>query len=320
MELQKIVIGDKITDGVYCLKAIHNKNGNFEVILKDKTGELLCELASERFVDSMNELVGGAVKTTFVVKNGMDTAPLGVIKSLTAAEKGTYKPSELFDGLSAEKIAEYTAVIKDSIKRIPDANVRAFVELVLTDDVITGLSLLPASLGHHARYAGGALATTASVTTLVIQYSLQYKRLNNGLYGTNIDWSILVASSLLQCVGMLDYITSENPFRKTNVGVERGYMSVLQRRLEKVCFSNPGIISDDVFARILNILASSVPMKSGVKSTRKEGAIFRGCLMLYEELDMLDSEIAGHDIEEGEEYFYNRKLRRNISLVEREVA
>ena len=39
-----------------------------------------------------------------------------------------------------------------------------------------------------------------------------------------------------------------------------------------------------------------------------------------EELDKMDAGLAGHDAEEGESYFYDVKLRRNIILPERGVA
>ncbi len=320
MELKNLVIGDKITDGVYCLKSMRKSNQQqYEVILSDISGELKCELAAERFVESMADYIGGAVKTTFIIKNGLNTTPLGVIKELSLAEEGTFKPSELFEGLTQEKIAEYTASIKSNIRRIPDAGVRSFVEQCLTDDVLNNLSILPASLGYHAKYRGGALATTACVTNLVIQVGLQYKIGSNGLYSRQPDYSLLVAASLLQCIGMVDYVTHDMPFKKTGIGMERGYMSMLQRKIEAVQVAS-GTINDETLAKILNILAASVPMKTGIKATRREGSILRGCLMLYEELDILDAEIAGHDVEEGEEYFYNAKLRRSISIAEREIT
>lgn len=317
MELNKLVIGDKVTDGVYCLFSMHKKNDKYDVVLKDKSGELLCELAQERFESSMNELVGGAVKVTFIIKNGLNTTSLGVIKSLAVAEKGSYKPSELFDGLSAEKIAEYSNIIKTLMTKIPDDSVRSFVSTILNDDTLRKLSTIPASLGYHARYCGGALATTACVTKFVSQIGVATIKGENGLYSADIDWSTLIAASLLQSVGMIDYITPEAPFRKTNIGVERGYMSVLQHKIEMAHFQNK-VISDDVLARILNILASSVPMKSGVKATCLEGTILRGCLLLYEEIDRYSAELAGYEVADNEEYFYSSVLKRNISLQERE--
>lgn len=319
MELNKLVIGDKVTDGVYCLYSMHKRNDKYDCVLKDRTGTLACELATERYEASMADLVGGAVKVTFIIINGQNTTSLGVIKALAAAEKGTFKPSELFDGLSTEKITEYTGIIKYHISKIPDPSIRSFVSQILTDDTLLKLSQIPASLGYHARYCGGALATTACVTKLVSQVGLQYVRGENGLYQVNLDWSLLLAASLLQCVGLPEYITSEAPFRKTDIGIERGYMSVLQHKIEMAHFENK-LISDDVLARILNILASSVPMKSGVKATHSEGKILRKCLHLYEELDIQDAEIAGHVVDGDENYFFDSKLKGYISLQEREVA
>lgn len=319
MELSKVVIGDKVTDKIYVLKSCKRAaNGTYDVILKDKTGELNCELAGERFSNDLE--VGGAVKVTFIVTNGLNTKPQGIIKQIAMASSDEYVPSDLFDGLSDEKIAEYTASIKQSIQNIPDENIRAMCNTILSDEVIGRLSCLPASLSKHCRYRGGALAATAVVTKMVMQSGLQYFKGDNGLYEPCLDWSTLIAASLLSYVGTLDYYTLEMPFTKTAIGVERGYQSVLQRRIELSIMQNGVEISDTVLARILNILGSSVPQKSGIKATSSEGIILRKCLELYEELDMIDADIAEHKAQEGEEYFYAVKSRRNISLQERTTA
>jgi len=321
MELNRVVIGDKITDGIYVLKSIRNAgNGKYDVILKDKSGELNCELANERFDESFLKLKGGAVKVTFIVTNGLNTKPLGVIKQMAIASSDEYSPSDLFDGLSDEKIAEYTRVIKECTRKIPDVTLQKLCNTILSDDVLKALSTMPASLSHHCRYRGGALAATAVVTKMVMQTGLQYLKGDNGLYKPSLDWSTLLASSLLHCVGVVDYYTPETPFSKTPVGVERGYQSVLQHHIESACFKSGIEVSESLLARILNILGSSVPMKSGIRATSSEGIILRKCLELYEELDMIDADIAGHDPEDGETYFYSKKSHRNIAIEERKVA
>ena len=86
MEISGIVIGDCVNDQVFCLKSISRENDHYLVVLTDKSGELNCELAAERFSKDMISMVGGAVKTTLTVKNGLNTLPLGVIKSMQKAE------------------------------------------------------------------------------------------------------------------------------------------------------------------------------------------------------------------------------------------
>jgi hypothetical protein len=318
IELSNVVIGDKISDGIYCLSAIKKNNNGYFVTLKDKSGELSCELANERFSEEIASFVGGAVKVDFIVKNGLNTAPLGVIKRIAKADEGSYKPSELFVGLSKDKVVEYTNIIVQCIEQIPNAGYRSLVKCILDDNMIARLSSMPASLAYHGKYMGGALACTATVTKMVMQAAYQYCKLTNGLYTPMLDWSVLLTASLLQCVSVVDYFTSEMPFRKSDVGIERGEISLLQQRIEKTYFEHPEYITDIQLARILNVLSASVPMKSGIKSTGTEGTILRQCRLLYEELDMLDAEKAGYEVSEEENYFYDAKLRRNIKLPERE--
>ena len=312
MEISKIVIGDSVNEQVFCLKSLSRANdNNYEVVISDKSGELTCELAAERFSKDMIAMVGGAVKTSFIVKNGLNTIPVGIIKSLVKAEEGTFKPSELFDGLSEEKIKYYKGVIHSCIKSIPREDCKQLVAKILDEQMLSQLSTLPATLAYHGTYRGGALAATACVTKMIMQAALQYVKSENGLYKPCLDWGTLIASSLLVYVGNVDYYTSEQPFRKTPIGVERGYLSILQKRIES---ANDGIVDDFTLARIINILGASAPTKSGIKATSSEGIILRQCSMMYEELDRLDAGMAGYEAEEGETYFYDRKLRRNIVL------
>lgn len=316
LEISKIVIGDRVNDGVYCLKSVNESQGNYAVVLKDKTGELLCELAKERFNDSLMQLIGGAVKTSFVVKNGINTQPLGAIKSIGKADAGSYKPSDLFDGLSDEKITLYKNTIKECVNYIKRDDLKQLVAKILDEQMLSQLSKMPATTAYHGTYGGGALAATATITKLVMQSGFQYVMGQNGLYHPSLDWDILITASLLQYCGVPDYFTDTQPFKKTPIGLERGYLSVLQRKIE---LSN-STVDDFALARIINILSSSVPFKSGVKATSSEGVILRHCSIMYEELDQLDAGVAGYEAEEGEEYFYDVKLRRNIKLPEREAA
>ncbi len=314
LEISKIVIGDKISDGVYCLKSINEKMANYEVILKDKTGELICELAKERFSDNLKALENGAVKTTFIVKNGLNTQPLGVIKSIEKAEDGSFKATDLFDGLSEEKIFFYKNIIRECFSYIKRDDIKQLVAKILDESLLTKISRMPATLAYHGTYGGGALAATASITKMVMQTGFQYIKGQNGLYRALLDWDILIAASLLQYCGVPDYFTETRPFKKTPIGIERGYLSILQRKVE---LSNESL-DDMTLAKLINILSCSAPFKSGVKATSSEGIILRHCSLMYEELDQIDAGMAEHEAEEGEEYFYDSRLRRNIKLPERE--
>ena len=320
-KVTSFVIADKVEDQVLCLKRLSADTVPYEDMdvhmgtLSDKSGEIRAYISHERYNSSMLDLVSGAVLITGLVLNGKNMEPIVKIKSLRAAESGTFKPSEIFDGLDEEHVAKYIATMKYSLDKISDEEIRRFTEGCLTDDAYRGLAARPASLAYHGTYRGGALACAASVTKMVCQTGWQYQKFNCGLYKPVFDWSIAIAAGLLSTYGVLGYYT-EAPYKKTPSGVQRGYMSILQALLQRVYQAHP--MTPDKFDRLLNALSCSVPMKSGVKATGPEGMLIRHVLMLYEELDMFDASVAGHEPKEGETYYYDPKLRRTVPVAQPE--
>jgi hypothetical protein len=237
----------------------------------------------------------------------------GKIKSLSLADKGTFKVSDVFDGLSEDKVSQYKKDIKEAVSYIKDASFASLVNAILTEDTINLLSVWPASIAYHGRYRGGALATAASVTKMMLHSSNIYLKEGNGIYSpANFDWSLLLTASLIHTVGCIDYIT-EQPWKKTTAGLERGYMSILQSRIEKAIRISNVEISDDALSKLLNVLGCAVSMKTSVKATCPEGVAFRKTLELYEELDMMAAGAADHEVEDGETYFWDYRLKRCVT-------
>ena len=316
--ISSLIIADKLSDIVVCLKRLSEETKPFEdmeihtAVLSDKTGEKPAIISAERFDRSMLNLVGGAVAINGLVLNGRNMEPYIKIKSMAPAEKGTFSPSDIFDGLDEAHTNGYIQVIRSSIAKIPDEELRVFIEACFPDSVLRELASKPASLAYHATYRGGALACAATVTKMACQTGLQYQKWCNGLYNFNCDWGMVIASCLLCTYGVLGYYT-DTPWRKSASGLQRGYMSVLQSSLCEVRLSGH-TLSNTKFDKLLNILASSVPMKSTVKATSPEGMILRHVLMLYEEMDMFDASLAEHEVQEGETYYYDLRLKRTVPI------
>lgn len=310
MGIEKITIGQKLEDEVFVLKSLVKlKEGGYRAVLSDKTGEINASISDERFDASYSDFVGGAVHVNALVVNGEDAGLEAKIKSLCLAKKGEFKPSELFDSISEEKIAVYINVIKDAIGRIPDASCKALCHAVLTDEVLAGLAKYPASIGYHARFRGGALAATAEVTALALQTGIMHQKAQNGLYEPTIEWSILLSGALLHLVAVLDYF-EDQPWHRTAAGVDRGYMSLLQSRIERTIANAEFQVDDALFARLLNVLQVAQP-KALVKATTPAGVILRHCQQMYFELDMLDSASADHTGSDAQ--FFETRTKRFIN-------
>ena len=316
--IKGLVIADKITDMVVCLKRLSAESKPFEdmevhpAVLSDKSGEIPALISHERFDRTMLDYVGGAVLVNGLVLNGKNMVSYVKIKSLAKAEAGSFTPSDIFDGLDDRHIEGYIQVMRSSIGKISDPELAAFVSACFSDEVFRELASKPASLAYHGKYRGGALACAATVTKMACQTGLQYQKWSNGLYKFNCDWGMLISACLLCTYGVLGYYT-EAPWRKSASGVQRGYMSMLQSRLMAVIASGH-TLSNEKLDKLLNILAASVPMKSGVRATCSEGMILRHVLMLYEELDMFDESVSSHEPEDGETYYYDPRLKRTVPV------
>ncbi len=315
-------IGDAVADGIFVLKKLYKSgNGGYNAVLSDRESELPATLSEERYEKFMDDLIGSAVQVNGVVLNGTDMTPYVKIKSLMKADGSQYKPSDLFQGLDEQTTRKYTDSIKKIITQIPAAECRALCESILTEEKLSMLSMMPASVGYHGRYAGGALATTATVTNMVVQAGTQYTKLNHGLYGkANINWSVLATASLLHAVSVGEYYEREQPYNRTEIGLNRGYFSLLQKEIEDAVREKKIPLDDLTLARILNVLACAVSMKTSVKSTSPEGILFRHLLMAYEDLDMLAEDRASHEEQEGESMFFSARSRRYVVVSDESPA
>ena len=308
MFVKDITIGDTFQGEVFLLEKL-NKEGDegFLAVLSDKTGKMDALISRERFEERYMSFVGGAVKVNAIVLNGTDGKVLVKIRTMEIAGRSEYKPSDLFDALSEKKKEEYTALLKDALGRIPDAGCRALCEAVLTDEVLSLLGEYPASVSYQASFKGGALAQTATVTRMVLQMGLSYQRQTNGLYGCTLEWSILLSGALLHMVGVLDYFTDQ-PWRRTPVGIDRGYFSLLQSRIEAARVKSAVPLNDIKFARLINVLQVS-QYRTVLKASTHEGILLRQAVLCFAELDQLDAAVAASD----KMQFFDAKSRRHIN-------
>ncbi len=313
IKIEDIVIGQRLTDSVYVLKSLKKDSEKVYMTISDKSGELDCYMPLSRYDSSYENMVSGAVKVNGIIEVGANQQPLGKIRSLAIAEAGSFDKEELFAGISDEKRDIYIADIRDRICKIPDPACRQLCSILLNDEMLMELANYPASVAFHGKFGGGALVATSVVTDFCIKIANTYLTKNHGMYKLKIDWSALVTAALLMYVAHPDYFI-DNPWRKSPLAVDRGYMSLLQSKIERCIYSNNIEISDEMLARLLNILGASVALKTAVKATCIEGIILRNSLIMYEEMDMLDAEIAKHELQEGETYFFDGRLGRHIAV------
>lgn len=311
--INELMIGSKVNVILALVSIKECADNTLFCELKDKTGTISGSIRDNTVFESLRAQVGAAVKITGIVKPGDNRKPMLSIKTICAADKSEYRSSDLFDGLSKEKIEEYKALISNLKRHIKHPGYRCLVDAALDDTTLEKLSQLPATLGYYGRYRGGALAGSAVVAEMVKQTGCTYVTHYNGLHAGNIDWSLLLTAALLNTLGVINYITPEAPFSKTPVGIERGYISVLQSMIEKTVLINNIEISDLDVSRLLNTIGCSVSKRTAVRATSKEGILLRHVLAMYAELDMFDYGLNEIQPEEGSDYVYSNQLNRYIN-------
>lgn len=321
IDVTKLAIGDKISNEVFLMNTCKKSEKGYKITLSNKSGTLEnCNCADEFMPPEVVDNIGGAVVIKdAVVLDGLNLSLDVKIKNIENAKTGTYKPSDIFKGISEDTASAMREIIRTNVLRITDENLRNYLRCIVTEEYLDKLSKMPATLAFHGKYRGGALVTTAIVTNMAIQAALQYVKFPNGIYSSFIDFNTLVASSVLMYIGNCEYITSEEPFRKTLKGLDRGYMSICQSILERKLLESGALITEEQISKILNILNVTVSEKTSVRATTVEGAILRHCYKLYSEMDLYDSGMADHEPKEGEDYYYDPKLKRYILSV-KEVA
>ena len=300
---KEMVIGDAIKGNVYLLKtASKQADGSYNIELSDRSGTISGKIPAERWNNSYNSLIGGAVSVHAVVHVGAENTPLVKVKSLGKPDPASYRTADLFDGLSDTQIKAYKTAIARLWEKIPSNEIKQLVKAVLTKDTINAMSVRPASLDGHGRYMGGALAATAAVTNIAVTEMAAYARTENGIYHLPVEWSVLMGAGLLHMAAIPEYYTQDHPFRKTEIGVQRGYLSLLQTRIESAVRVHRLSISEGQLNRLLNTLASGRIIRSGVSPTSPEGHILRSALIFYRTLDEMSSALDSYNFKDGEVY------------------
>lgn len=313
--IKDLIIGTKVRENCFVLKRMAlAKDDQYMVVLSDKSGEVDAICNKDLITDDIKNCISAAVKITGVVMPGQERKPVLNIKEIAKASSDDYKPSDLFDGLSEEKIEEYISLISEMKGYVKHEGFHALLDLALSEETLSRFSVMPATLGYYGKYRGGALAAPAVISVMCKDIGCEYVIHYNALHQKNIDWSLLLTASLLVTYGVLNFITPVEPFMRTQTGVDRGYCSILQSMIEKIIYTNDLPITEEELSRLLNVICCSVASKTGIIATTKEGIILRKVLALYAELDMLDMGSSEHEKSSEEEtFYYDQKLRRYIS-------
>lgn len=306
--IKDLTIGESLNKEIFSIKNLcEEKNGEKKMVLADNSGAAnasvaLCNLQCELLEGSVVEISG------LVLAEGRDR--LLRIKEIAICTD--FLPAELFQCLSQTTKDECKAGINDLKSKIMHPGYRALVDACLTDAVLDRMAELPATLNLYGKYNGGALVATNAVGHMALTSMVAYSKRGNSLTTTPPSWSALTTASLLFLYGNIEFFTPQPPYKRTKVGIDMGYASLLQKMIEDAIHKNNILLSDADLAKLLNILKSSVEDKTSVKATSKDGAILRHTISLYSDCDSFDWELATHEDAGENGYFYSTHLNRYV--------
>lgn len=293
--IRELEIGDMIEDAVYGIRDIRSVSGRRYCTLYDKTGS--ADALLPRGSDAAG--LGETVRVSGLVLKGKDMSIEISVSEIAHASR--YDPAEIFDGLSDDAKRHCLKVIAGA-KAVVGKEDRQGSQILsgyLTREELEYLSVTPATLCRHGRYNGGALMSIAALAVLCRDIAIEHNRMDAGVYRVEpLCVPIMLTASLISCIGLRDYM--EAPERARTVkGIERGYMSLCQTRLEELIRAGRLEVSEAYVSRLLNLLSCSVVKRTGLKATSREGTVMRHAYRLLAELDMIDSSITQDGAAEG---------------------
>ena len=261
-------------------------------VLIDETGEIECSISKNIIKD---ETILGSSDVVVCVSGSYTKRAGKELLWVTAIRRSDAKitrPNN--DALSEEKIAFYTAWLKEAASKVKNPGYQALIKQCVTEEYIKDLATLPATLARGAQYQGGALQMTATVLRFIARAGADYVRFGNDSYTLNFHWDALITATLLQFYGNKRYYYFDEETGKTlktDYGLHNGYLATLDMELQRVILENHLPVSEADFCMLCNILGASVrDGKNGVRAVTAEGTLLKAMNDAFVQLDMYNAE------------------------------
>lgn len=303
-------LGTQIKDEPFVLRKIGNvnKDGKVPLLISDRSGEC----SGECLEGVAKQITDGNVYNITAVIIARQRKPFLCVKKVTATTE--YRPVELYGGLSAQKIGDYIAEINSMKSMVSHPGFKSLLDIALSENILKQLSRTPVTVAYYGTYAGGSLASCCVVSRMVLSSMASYTKHGNGFTSKEPDWQLLLTASLLHTVGRLRFFDNEDPFKRSLLGYNMPYSSILQSMLDEFIRTHQIALQEQDYVNLTNVLTCAVDDHSSFKAAVKEGSILRSMIGLYAECDAVDYEITNHDASEnaGESYFFSPRLNRYL--------
>lgn len=306
--IRDMIIGDFVEKRVVGIRDIQTRENKTKCVVYDRSGQMAASIKR-----GSGEIPSVACISGYVIKgNGLE--PLLNITEYQKAER--YDPAEIYQGLSkeAEKYCLDTIGKAAHWAASQDASAAKILKRYLTKEELRFLAAVPATASYHGRYGGGALQSIALLVSLSRDIAVEHDRFDNGIYHMEpLCKSILITAALLTGCGLKGYLMPDG--RRLVEGVERGYMSMCQSRIEEL----GGDVPREYVSRLINILTCCVSSRTGIRATSREGIVLRYAYRMMSEMDRVDHYLSKNPLEEGKLHAYCGEIGRFIVEMDEEV-
>lgn len=316
----KARMGTRISKFTVVLTAVESMDNKCRVTLKDATSEISGIVSCK--ADELAGMVGKPVYIDGAVWSNGEENFLG-ISSIIEAAPNTFNLLELYGGISDETRASYIEEMRVLIKSVESESYRNLLIHAFDKERLSKYETLPATLIKHGAYSGGLLASVVSITKMALAMAGAYDICGNGLYSKSVNRDLIIVSGLLLGYGSLLYREPESPWQKTFVGVQLGPQRCEQKLLDTLIKEKELSVSEMEMVTIYNVQSEAFELRTGVKTTTKEGKFLAAAYRTYSICDGYDyalEEVKANGTEEDLRlgYAFSEKLNSYITLPARE--
>lgn len=301
--------GEYLKDQIFLLSRLKQDVNDYSLELSDSSGSIRGVIPKDAWVqefDSFNNCVV-SIRGVVLIEQGTIFVKL---KNIVLADKSMYASRDIFLSIPDDVLKLYQSNIQKQIERVNNPNYKQLLHSCFTQEAMSKMYLMPATISQHCTLRGGMLEAIALITTQVVDFGVNYVKLANRIYSSNLNWDLLITASLLHNYGNFDFFTEEYPFKRTDIGIHLGYTSTLQGVIDEIIISTQNPITKKERAVLFGLLNQVSGYKADSKAVCNEGIILKGIFELYAILDMCDFEKSGNLIGSG--VVYSPKMRRYI--------
>lgn len=285
-----------------------------KVELSDKTGTIVGILS----VACDDSLIGKAVIASGTLFSYGEGVVINIL-AIREAQENEATALELSEGIDKAAVDLYTKRMATLVKAVKRDSFRALLQQAFTKSRLEKYQSMPATLVGYGNYKGGLLASVINITEMALAMAETYEAFGNGLYTGNVDRDLIITAGLLLGYGIMAYRNPET-WQKTDFGVQMGPQRCLEYLLTEIVREKKIPLTPLDLALIYNVQSEAGLLKSGVKTTMKEGRILAAAARCYSSCDMFDQELQRLESEqvpvldeEGQEvtdhYFFSEKLQ-----------